>query len=445
MGETVRKGGKRMKKIGMRLAAVCLALVLVISMVPGMALAAEGTLYTDIPDDFWAVNEIGYMSSRGYLKGKEDGTFCPTETITRKTVAMLLYRFEGEPAISGEARFTDVKRDRYYDAILWASRAGIVNGYANGTFQPDGVISRQHFAAMLYRYAQYKGCVTSGDTTHLLTDFGDWETIYGWAQTPCRWAWEHELITGRADGTFDPQGDTSRAQLAVIMTRFLQTVFGGQDPALTIAPNPVTQYPWDMDYSQSGVDAGWFDDVLFIGDSRTVGLRDYARSGNADYFCTVGLNVYDAPYEYTSDRNYSYTNLSGLLSSKTYGKIFINLGINECGYPRSSMMGAYKSLLNKVRQAQPGAKIILMGILTCGRGKEAENSCFGPANLYAINQEIAALADHETVFYMDSNAAFADDSRYLPGKISPDGCHLYLSYYQVWADWISYAAKQMGL
>ena len=433
-----------MKKTWIRIVMVCLAMLVLLPIWPLSGFAAEEKTFTDIPGDFWAKDAIDYMSEKGYLMGKEDGSFGPTEVITRKTVAMLLYRFEGQPEINGSIRFTDVKRDRYYAAILWANRAGIINGYADNTFHPNDIISRQHFAAMLYRYVQYKGSIAPGDAQKQLTAFSDFEAVYGWAVDECQWAYSNGLITGRTETVFDPQGNTTRAQLAVIMTRLLENIFAGA-PASVPAVNPVTRDPWDMDYSQSMVDSGWFDDVLFIGDSRTTGLRDYARNGNADYFCTVGLNVFDAPYTYTSDLNFARTNLSGLLSQKQYGKIFINLGINECGYSHSSVISAYSSLVSMIRAAQPDAKIILMSVLTCGRGKAAELWCFEPDNIYALNERIAALADYETVFYVDMNTAFADNERYLPDAVSSDGCHFYLTYYQRWSHWIGYIAAQMGL
>lgn len=189
--------------------------------------------FTDIQEDFWAADAIRFMSARGYLQGKQDGSFAPGETIMRKTVAMLLYRLEGEPEVSGTAPFSDVKQDRYHDAILWASGAGIVNGYSDGTFRPDATLSRQHFAAMLYRYAQLKAYVLDCTQGYPIFYYGDYSSVYSWARKACQWTSSTGVIAGRKvpvlapedareEGWFDPQGATSRAQLAVIMQRFLE-------------------------------------------------------------------------------------------------------------------------------------------------------------------------------------------------------------------------------
>lgn len=189
--------------------------------------------FTDIQEDFWAKEAIDYMSARGYLQGKQDGSFAPGETIMRKTVAMLLYRLEGEPEVSGTAPFSDVKQDRYHNAILWASQTGIVNGYSDGTFRPDTTLSRQHFAAMLYRYAQLKEYVLDCTQGYPIFYYGDYSSVYSWARKACQWTSSTGVIAGRKapvlapedareEGWFDPQGATSRAQLAVIMQRFLE-------------------------------------------------------------------------------------------------------------------------------------------------------------------------------------------------------------------------------
>lgn len=208
-----------------RILALVLALVLVAGIMPIHAFAAEPLDFSDVPEGFWAEEAIDYMSSNGYLLGNKDGTFGPTDSIMRKTVALLLYRIEGQPAVSGSMPFPDVGGKTYHDAILWASQAGIVTGYGDGTFRPDNTISRQHFAIMLYRYANYKACGLVGDENKALADFSDEASISKASKEACLWAYQNGIISGRANGTFDPNGTTTRAQLAVIMSRFLKDFY----------------------------------------------------------------------------------------------------------------------------------------------------------------------------------------------------------------------------
>lgn len=189
----------------------------------------------------------------------------------------------------------------------------------------------------------------------------------------------------------------------------------------------------------------WYDDALFIGDSRICGLRDYERIGNAEFFAAVGMTVFNYDEQWASDYGFRQQKLFTLLAERTYGKIFINLGLNECGYNWDKIISSYEDLVEKVKEAQPDAVIILQGIMTVGRSKVQETSYFHPDNLFALNERIAALADNKTVFYIDVNPDFADEEGFLRDGLSGDGCHLYAKYNTDWAASISYAVAQLGI
>ena len=218
------------------------------------------------------------------------------------------------------------------------------------------------------------------------------------------------------------------------------------DPPATEETAPPVVNP-TLEFNGPAVDWSWFDDVLFIGDSRTVGLRDYARSGNADYFCTVGMSCFNALKDSTtaSDKNIPEQTLVSLLSAKTYGKIIITLGINECGYSTSALIKQYKTLVQTVQDAQPDAVIIIQSIMTVGRKKAASADYFQPSHLFAINEKLKAISNGTDIFYIDVNEAFADSEGYLPDSFSKDGCHLYAKYDTYWADWMRYAVAALGL
>lgn len=182
----------------------------------------------------------------------------------------------------------------------------------------------------------------------------------------------------------------------------------------------------------------WFDRTLFIGDSRIVGLRDYARSGNADYFCEVGMTVFDCGSKQLSDRNFPKQSLESLLSNKQYDKIFINFGLNEAGYPLASFELAYRQFVDMIRQKQPNARIILHGIMSVTRSKAAQADYYTPKHLQARSAFIASLADGATVFYVDCNSVFADSEGYLYPSLTNDGYHPTGSAYGQWRDWIAY-------
>lgn len=218
------------------------------------------------------------------------------------------------------------------------------------------------------------------------------------------------------------------------------------DPPVTQPDDPPksTHYP-GHDFSAGAVSDGWYSDVLFIGDSRTVGLRDYARSGNADYFCTVGMSVFNYDDRTASDINFSKQTLESLLKNKTYGKIFISLGINECGYSTGSLIKAYSKLINRVRELQPGAKIILQGIITVTEKYAGNKDYFQPSHIQSINDRIKGLSNGSTIFYIDANPYFTDSRGFLYTDITGDGCHFSGKHYREWAKWISFAVGKLGI
>lgn len=212
-----------------------------------------------------------------------------------------------------------------------------------------------------------------------------------------------------------------------------------KSPPLLLVMEPPTEPPYVEVTEQ------WFDDVLFIGDSRTVGLRDYARLGSADYFCCVGMTVFDACEQLLEDKDFASTNLVGLLSTKRYNKIYISLGLNECGYPYELLMEGYASLVDTVKSHQPDAVIILQAMITVSTKKASSKWCFELWNIQKVNEGIRALADGQKILYIDANEHFADEKGYLPSDLTPDGCHFYISGYQEWAKWIFENAKTLNI
>lgn len=196
-------------------------------------------------------------------------------------------------------------------------------------------------------------------------------------------------------------------------------------------------------FSGPWVSTSWFDDALYIGDSRTVGLRDCARQGKADYFCDVGMSVFNVWDKKLSDYGFSSMSLTTLLATKSYGKVFISLGLNEAGYDMGTLISRYKTLVDRVREAQPNAVVIVQAIMMCGKQKAQEQSCFSISHLSAINSRLQALSDGVSIFYIDVNPAFTDAEGYLAKEYSSDGCHLYGKYDVEWADWISHAVANI--
>lgn len=180
--------------------------------------------FTDV-DGHWALDAIRFVYDQGLMTGTKETQFSPNKTLNRAMLATILYRMEGSPAVTGENPYTDVAAGTWYtDAVLWASEQGIVNGYGNGAFGPLNNITREQLAAMLLRYSDCKKYDTAARND--LTSYADADDISAWALEALRWANAQGLVNGRTETTLVPQGDTTRAETATVLMRYLDTIAG---------------------------------------------------------------------------------------------------------------------------------------------------------------------------------------------------------------------------
>lgn len=184
---------------------------------------ADGKLpFTDVHETDWFYNDVLFVYEEGLFAGTSDTTFSPNAAMTRAMLVTVLYRLEGEPAVSGRSGFSDVTFNSYYeDAVTWAADNGIVNGTSTTTFSPNANVTREQMAAILYRYAQYKKYNTAASSS--LNGFADYATVSGYAVTPMQWSVAEKLVNGSA-GKLMPTGNATRAQVAAILHRFVENV-----------------------------------------------------------------------------------------------------------------------------------------------------------------------------------------------------------------------------
>lgn len=155
------------------------------------------------------------------MNGTGDGIFDPDGNMTRAMFVTILYRAEGEPQMNNELKFNDVDENAYYaEAVGWAANNGIIAGYSDTEFAPERNIAREEMAAVMNRYADYKGM--NADDQGDLTVFADANVVSDWARENISWAVGTGLITGKGDGILDPLGNATRAETAEIMHRFLE-------------------------------------------------------------------------------------------------------------------------------------------------------------------------------------------------------------------------------
>lgn len=191
-------------------------------------------------------------------------------------------------------------------------------------------------------------------------------------------------------------------------------------------------------------DPAYFDDALFIGDSRTVGLYEYGTLKNADYFATTGMSVYEVWEEKVSVEKVGRMTLKELLHAKSYSKIYIMLGINELGYEFEKTVQTYKDSVSELQKLMPEAYIFICANLHVGKERSDSDDVFNNKNIDRFNQRIKEFADNESIFYIDVNQKFDDENGNLKKECSNDSVHVQAKYYAEWCAWLCENTVQRG-
>lgn len=178
--------------------------------------------YQDVQQGDWYYSAVSFAYYNGLMNGVADTLFDPNGTMTRAMLVTVLWRLDGGSA-DGTSPYTDVPEGTWYtDGVIWATENGIVNGVGNGKFDPNGTVTREQIATILYRYAAYRGVdVSDRASLDLFTDAG---AVSDYARAPMQWAVQTKLISGRLDHKqlyLAPQSGGTRAEVATILMRFL--------------------------------------------------------------------------------------------------------------------------------------------------------------------------------------------------------------------------------
>ena len=214
----------------------------------------------------------------------------------------------------------------------------------------------------------------------------------------------------------------------------------------TTVPETTVPEPTIPETTVPVLDESWFDDALFIGESRIQGLQHFGRLGKADYFCAASMTVLGVLDAKLSDDAFTDTTLDTLLKSRDYGKVYIHLGINETPLGPDGIMRSYQKIIDRVRQLEPEAIIVLMGCMAVTEKYES-NSRVDMNVIHQLNEKLKNLADSdpEVYRYCDTSAWSSGDNGYLIPEISHDGCHLYAERYADWCAFLMEEAEGYGI
>ena len=203
-----------MKKIKQILSGF-LSTVMIFSMSSVSFAAVGDNVFADVNGNAWYAEAVQYMNDNGIMSGTGNNEFSPQENTSRAALAAVLYRAEGSPAIDVQNEFADVDSDAWYtDAVSWASTEGIISGYGNGLFGINDPVTREQIAAILWRYAGSPDTVSS-------ENFADESSISSYAVKAVDWVRNNNIMSGKENNMFDPDGYATRAEIAMVLFHFM--------------------------------------------------------------------------------------------------------------------------------------------------------------------------------------------------------------------------------
>ncbi len=196
---------------------------------------------------------------------------------------------------------------------------------------------------------------------------------------------------------------------------------------------PITS---EFKYTHIG-DPAYYENCLFIGDSRIGGLGTYSGWDKAFFAYKNGASVYNIMEANLSVINGMNATLPELLQIGPYRMIFIMLGINEIGMDTVDFGERFGEILSTIRQYQPNTPIIIIGNTYVTKEKDLSSNVTNNANINSKNVAIACYANGEDIFYFDVNPAIVDEEGYLRSDITKDGVHITAQHYHLWVDWMN--------
>ena len=246
---------------------------------------AAGPTFTDVPVTHWAYTAVEKASEAGLMNGYADGRFGKNDPITRGQMVQILYNYYGEDCGTNSG-FSDVPASAWYaKAVTWASKKGVVSGYSNGTFGPDNQLTREQMVTILYNVADKPETNPSA-----ISQYSDYHQVASYAADGFAWAVSNKVVSGTSSTTLSPRGTATRAQVAVILVRYLENVEGVKFPEVTIPTQPVQPTAGSQNadgttnaaYVNSLCDVGKSNDYPTTGDASVPNANGFYTKANVD-------------------------------------------------------------------------------------------------------------------------------------------------------------------
>lgn len=240
--------------------------------------------------------------------------------------------------------------------------------------------------------------------------------------------------TQETGAVFDPDHTETLPQIETDPIQTVPSDTAQTEPSETETEEITTEVTEPAALEFETVDESYFDDALFIGDSRTDGLRLYSPFDGATYYYKTSLSIFNA-MDSTESCDGCY-GIRQLLQNRTYGKIYIMFGINEAYSDKTTFLDRYQKVIDEIRSYQPDAIIYIQSIMYVTAQKMANDPGFSNDGLRAKNEGLKQMANGKDIFYLEINDAINDGNGNLPSDYTNDGVHMKPQYYSLWSDYL---------
>lgn len=315
-------------KIRKRLICFLAVLGIMLGMFASSASAVNGTQFSDVKETDWFFQSVQYVCAHGIMNGSSGNSFAPQDKTTRGMIVTMLYRYDGSPVVSGQCPFGDVAAGKYYrKAVIWAAENQIVGGLGGDRFGPDEPVTREQLAAILYRYANYKGYDTQRSVE--LAKFADRDDVGSYAVNAVKWAVADGLLSGVSATELQPKGFAIRAQVAAILMRFCEGTASGEPAAASDEKEQENTKPAGSSGStESGdkADSGESTEKPDVPAQSGFGLSvESVKASAGDKLVTVRISVKDNPgilgMRFSVSYDESVLTLTGVLNGDAVSRI----------------------------------------------------------------------------------------------------------------------------
>lgn len=220
-------------------------------------------------------------------------------------------------------------------------------------------------------------------------------------------------------------------------------IINNTDSSGEIQGNASDDVPENSDANAQGENTGEgvygvFEGALFIGDSRTEGLKMYSGIDNADFFCAKSMTidkVVDGKKVNVDGQNMS---VYDMLASKQYSRVYICLGINELGWVSiDEFLNEYESLINQIKSSQEGAEIYVELLFPVGERKSNSDKTVNNSQIYWYNTNLVQLAEKNNVKYLNPDKPLINENGALKDEATSDGVHINREYCRIWAEYLA--------